>query len=137
MSFTKIFVFLFNKLLLSYPLSLLQFLFRILIRLRTPCRGTLDISTASVHVNDAFMIEQLWNGGFFGKGSLSRSSLSWKIRIQRLLGLIGPNEPLTSEERTFQRRQARLASKHRRARLEQGFDPDELGSGQGSFSFKS
>ncbi|KAG5439464.1 hypothetical protein PCANB_002038 [Pneumocystis canis] len=129
MSFKKIFVFSLNKSLLSYPLSLLRFIFRIFIRLQAPCRGTLDISSTSVHVNDALMIERLWNGGFFGKGSLSRSSLSWRTRIQRLLGLIGPNESLTSEERTFQRRQARLAFKQRRARLEKGFDNDELGLG--------
>ncbi|KAG5513728.1 hypothetical protein PMAC_000766 [Pneumocystis sp. 'macacae'] len=105
--------------LLLHPLSLLRLIIRIFIGTRMPvCSGTLDASSASVRVDDAFSIERLWKGGFFGKGSLSRSTLSWETRIKRLLGLIGPNENITSEERTFQRRVARRAFKRRRAEME-------------------
>lgn len=105
--------------LLVHPLSWLRLIIRFFIGTRVPvCCGTLDASSASVRVDDAFSIERLWEGGFFGKGSLSRSTLSWKTRMKRLLGLIGPNEGITSEERTFQRRVARRAFKRRRAEME-------------------
>ncbi|KAG4306149.1 hypothetical protein PORY_000137 [Pneumocystis oryctolagi] len=107
--------------LLLHPLSILRLLIRIFTGTRVPvCQGTLDISSTSVHVNDTFSIERLWKGGFFGKGSLSRSALSWETRMKRLLGLIGPDEAITSEERTFQRRLARRAFKQRRAQREGG-----------------
>jgi len=57
----------------------------------------------------------LWECGFFGKGSLSRSEPSWLEREKRRKGLIA-NE--TSEEFTKQRREERKRFKKERAKKE-------------------
>lgn len=71
--------------------------------------------TRSIHVTDAAAILALWECGFFGKGSLSRSEPSWLDREKRRRGLIA-NE--TSEEFTTQRREERKRFKKERARKE-------------------
>ena len=71
--------------------------------------------TRSVHVTDETAIRALWEGGFFGKGSLSRSEPSWLDREKKRRGLIA-NE--TSEEFTAQRRAERRKFKQERARKE-------------------
>lgn len=58
----------------------------------------------------------LWEQGFFGKGSLSRSEPNW---LKRELVLRGLEETHVSEILTVQRREERAQSKWERARLEQ------------------
>lgn len=73
-----------------------------------------------VRVNDKEQQMYLWEHGFFGKGVYSRSEPSWYARNVRRLGLPEASTiPLTSEERTFYRRQERLKFKQERARLEE------------------
>ncbi len=80
--------------------------------------GILSPETRSVWITDETTAHDLWFCGFFGKGTLSRSEPSWYIRTQRLLGIIGQNENLTSEEITARRRATRFVFKAERARQE-------------------
>lgn len=68
-----------------------------------------------MHVTDEKAIRVLWENGFFGKGSLSRSEPSWLDREKKRRGFIA-NE--TSEEFTAQRRAERKKFKQERARKE-------------------
>ncbi|KAL5355421.1 hypothetical protein BJX96DRAFT_183256 [Aspergillus floccosus] len=74
-----------------------------------------DRDTSSVHVTDAKAIRALWEMGFFGKGSLSRSEPNWLEQEKKRRGLLGG---LTSEEVTRQRRSERRELKLERARME-------------------
>lgn len=49
------------------------------------CIGVLDTASGSVWVEDAEDMRILFNRGFFGKGSLSRSDPSWRDRRVELL----------------------------------------------------
>lgn len=71
--------------------------------------------TQSVHVTDAASIRALWEQGFFGSGSLSRSEPRWLDLEKRKRGLAAMQ---TSEEVTAQRRRERRMFKLERARLE-------------------
>jgi tRNA-splicing endonuclease subunit Sen2 len=75
-----------------------------------------DSATSSIHVTDEKAIRALWEMGFFGKGSLSRSEPSWLEREKKKRGLIGQK---TSEEITRKRREERREMKLERARKEQ------------------
>ncbi|KAJ6779308.1 hypothetical protein PWT90_02491 [Aphanocladium album] len=79
-------------------------------------RGLWSESTNSVHVTDDKSMRGLWEQGFFGKGSLSRSEPSW---LRRELVRTGLEETHVSEILTNQRRQERAEAKWERARLEQ------------------
>ncbi|KAI6784994.1 uncharacterized protein J7T54_008088 [Emericellopsis cladophorae] len=79
-------------------------------------RGTWSPETSSVHVTDDRVIRALWEQGFYGKGSLSRSEPNWLKREQVRRGL---QETHVSEVMTAQRRDERLRAKWERARLEQ------------------
>ncbi|OAX81424.1 tRNA-intron endonuclease [Emergomyces africanus] len=74
-----------------------------------------DPATSSVHVTDAKAIRALWEMGFFGKGSLSRSEPSWLDREKNRRGLTAD---ATSEEVTGKRRVERRERKLERARKE-------------------
>ncbi|KAL4903498.1 hypothetical protein BDW74DRAFT_169001 [Aspergillus multicolor] len=74
-----------------------------------------DSNTSSVHVTDEKTIRALWEMGFFGKGSLSRSEPSWLEQEKKRRGLLGG---VTSEEVTRQRRAERRDLKLQRARSE-------------------
>ncbi|KAL2002115.1 hypothetical protein VTN02DRAFT_642 [Thermoascus thermophilus] len=74
-----------------------------------------DSATSSVHVTDEKAIRALWEMGFFGKGSLSRSEPSWLEREKKRRGLLGV---ATSEEVTGKRRAERRELKLERARKE-------------------
>ena len=74
-----------------------------------------DTATSSVHVTDEKAIRILWEMGFFGKGSLSRSEPSWLEREMKKKGLMGGN---TNEEITRKRRSERRELKLERARME-------------------
>ena len=105
------------------PLSILQILYTYFF-LRTPAQpeplytAAFNPGTRAVHVTDSRSILALWNNGFFGKGSLSRSEPTWISRRRRALGVIGKNEALTAEEITERRRKERKEFKLERARAE-------------------
>lgn len=82
---------------------------------KAPYQAYFSPETRSVHVTDEVAIRALWESGFFGKGSLSRSEPSWLDRERRRRGLLA-NE--TSEEVTRQRREDRKRFKKERARKE-------------------
>ena len=82
---------------------------------KAPYQAYFSPETRSVHVTDERAIRALWESGFFGKGSLSRSEPSWLDREKRRRGLLA-NE--TSEEVTRQRREDRKKFKKDRARKE-------------------
>ncbi|KAI9837126.1 MAG: hypothetical protein M1838_004907, partial [Thelocarpon superellum] len=77
--------------------------------------GYLSVETRSVHVTDPEIIRELWERGFFGKGSLSRSEPTWLTKEKRRRGLTAHE---TSEELTAKRRQDRREFKNERARKE-------------------
>ncbi|KAH8656606.1 hypothetical protein BGZ60DRAFT_384537 [Tricladium varicosporioides] len=71
--------------------------------------------TRSVHVTDARSIRGLWEQGFYGKGSLSRSEPSW---LNREKARRGDKARTTAEENTKRRRAERQQLKWERARKE-------------------
>ncbi|GAO18527.1 hypothetical protein UVI_02054690 [Ustilaginoidea virens] len=79
-------------------------------------QGTWSEGTSSVHVTDEKSVRALWEQGFYGKGSLSRSEPNWLKREQVRRGHI---ETHVSEVLTVQRREERAKAKWERARLEQ------------------
>ncbi|KAL8934039.1 MAG: hypothetical protein Q9211_005437 [Gyalolechia sp. 1 TL-2023] len=105
------------------PLSLIQIAFNYLSQLVAPplshpetfLRGYFSPETRSVHVTDEATARILWEQGFFGKGSLSRSEPAWLEREKIRQGLLVGN---TSEELTRKRREERKQFKKERARKE-------------------
>ncbi|KAE8145948.1 hypothetical protein BDV25DRAFT_59000 [Aspergillus avenaceus] len=102
------------------PISIVSVLLSYLTYLISPPRHEVhsayfDPDTSSVHVTDPKAIRALWEMGFFGKGSLSRSEPSWLEREKKRRGLLGG---VTSEEVTRQRRTERRELKLERARME-------------------
>lgn len=75
-----------------------------------------DNDTRSIIVTDEKSMTALWQQGFYGKGSLSRSEPNWlkreKIRRGALQGMV-------SEANTDKRREDRIRAKWERARVEQ------------------
>ncbi|KAF2483328.1 hypothetical protein BDY17DRAFT_297269 [Neohortaea acidophila] len=82
--------------------------------------GYFSPETRSVHVTDPRCARILWQMGFFGKGTLSRSEPSWlkreeaRVREQRMK----PKGRLAAEDWTNVRREERRMFKLERARLE-------------------
>lgn len=72
--------------------------------------GYFSSATSSVHITDPKTVRKLWEMGFFGRGSLSRSEPTW-LETQRKKGK-------TAEENTGQRREERRKTKLERARKE-------------------
>jgi tRNA-splicing endonuclease subunit Sen2 len=79
-------------------------------------KGLWSEATNSVHVLDESSMRALWEQGFYGKGSLSRSEPNW---LKRELVRQGLEEGFVSEINTLQRRNERIQAKWERARLEQ------------------
>lgn len=79
-------------------------------------QGVWSEATTSVHVRDEKSMRALWEQGFYGKGSLSRSEPTWLKREKIRRGL---EEGTASEIVTVQRREERAQAKWARARLEQ------------------
>ncbi|KAG6006468.1 hypothetical protein E4U21_007012 [Claviceps maximensis] len=79
-------------------------------------QGVWDETTCSVHITDEKSMRALWEQGFYGKGSLSRSEPNW---LKRELVRKGQAETHVSEILTSQRREERAQAKWERARLEQ------------------
>lgn len=93
--------------------------------------GVFSPELRSVHVTDQRSIRALWQEGFYGKGSLSRSEPSWLDREKRR---IGANASKTSEEVTRQRRAERQQAKWERARLEREAIDQKLREERGELS---
>ncbi|KAL9616729.1 MAG: hypothetical protein Q9160_008417 [Pyrenula sp. 1 TL-2023] len=81
-------------------------------------RGYFSTATGSVHVTDETSIRALWEMGFFGKGSLSRSEPVW-LQSQKQKGS-------TSEEATEKRRKERRDMKSERAKKEKEIIEEKL-----------
>ncbi len=113
------------------PLSILHLAYTYISQiLRPPCShpptlysAYFSVETLSVHVTNARDIRALWEKGFFGKGSLSRSEPSWLDREKRKRGLLVSE---TSEEVTRRRREERKTFKNERARKERDAIEDKL-----------
>lgn len=71
--------------------------------------------TQSVHVTDPASIRALWEQGFFGKGSLSRSEPQWLVSEKRRRGA---QSSQTSAEVTQSRREERKQFKLERAKAQ-------------------
>lgn len=102
------------------PLSVISVVLSYLTYLISPPHQELysayfDSNTSSVHVTDEKTIRALWEMGFFGKGSLSRSEPSWLEREKKRRGQFGGK---TSEDVTRERRTERRELKLERARME-------------------
>ena len=106
------------------PISLLHLVYAWLSQvLRPPPRepsvvhtGFWDPETRSVLVRDPASVRALWEQGFYGKGSLSRSEPNW---LKRELARRGSPEGKTvSEARTELRREERRLAKWERAKAE-------------------
>ncbi|KAL8998897.1 MAG: hypothetical protein Q9169_002116 [Polycauliona sp. 2 TL-2023] len=78
-------------------------------------RAYFSAATRSFHVTDEKTARLLWEQGFFGKGSLSRSEPAWLEREKIRQGLVLGD---TSEEATRKRREERRQFKNERARIE-------------------
>jgi tRNA-splicing endonuclease subunit Sen2 len=111
------------------PLSLFHVLYVWLSQTISPPRSHFDPlyfgvwspESRSVHVTDDRSIRGLWEQGFFGKGSLSRSEPNWlKAQIakaQKAKQVLADGKiTKTAEEHTLERRQERQQSKWERAR---------------------
>lgn len=79
-------------------------------------QGVWSETTCSVHITDEKATRALWEQGFFGKGSLSRSEPNW---LKRELVRKGNQDSFVSEIHTNKRREERAEAKWERARLEQ------------------
>ncbi|KAL8787397.1 MAG: hypothetical protein Q9213_002280 [Squamulea squamosa] len=86
-------------------------------------RAYFSADTRSIHVTDEKTARTLWEQGFFGKGSLSRSEPAWLERERIRQGLVLGD---TSEEITRKRRQERKQFKNERARKEREVIEDRL-----------
>lgn len=119
------------------PLSLLQIAFTYLSQLVAPplshpkstLSGYFSVETRSIHVTDEATARILWEQGFFGKGSLSRSEPAWLEREKIRQGLLIGN---TSEELTRKRREERKQFKKERAKKEREVIEEKLAEEAGN-----
>jgi tRNA-splicing endonuclease subunit Sen2 len=82
-------------------------------------QGWFSPETRSVHVTDARSIRGLWEQGFYGKGSLSRSEPQWLELQETRAGKAKANKKdVTAWEVTSTRRAERQEKKWQRARTE-------------------
>ncbi|ESZ94150.1 hypothetical protein SBOR_5471 [Sclerotinia borealis F-4128] len=105
------------------PLSLFHILFVWLSQTINPPSSHFDTlyhgwfspETRSIHITDSRSIRGLWEQGFYGKGSLSRSEPSWLTREKKRRGV---SKAIASEDVTRKRRADRQQTKWERARKE-------------------
>ena len=112
------------------PLSVIHVVYKFMSQLFFPptshpevYNGYFSSSTRSVHVTDPKHMRALWEMGFFGKGSLSRSEPTWLDQEKKRIGLM---EGETAEEITRKRRLEREKFKRERARVERQTLEDQL-----------
>lgn len=107
------------------PISLLRLAYAFLSQLinppsshsECPYTGYFSPESRAVHITDPAQVRALWEMGFFGKGTLSRSEPSWLEREQAKLKAGGRGRG-TAEDATRKRREERRLFKLERARLE-------------------
>ncbi|KAH0293900.1 hypothetical protein KCU62_g830, partial [Aureobasidium sp. EXF-3399] len=107
------------------PLSLLRIAYIYLSQLISspsshrdePITGIFSSETRSVHITDHASARALWEMGFFGKGTMSRSEPSWLDREKARLKA-NKHGGGTAEENTRRRREERKLFKLERARAE-------------------
>ncbi|CAD0114587.1 unnamed protein product [Aureobasidium uvarum] len=107
------------------PLSLLRIAYIYLSQLisapsshrEVPITGIFSSETRSVHITDHASVRALWEMGFFGKGTMSRSEPSWLDREKARLKA-SKRGGGTAEENTRKRREERKLFKLERARAE-------------------
>ncbi|KAG9743312.1 hypothetical protein KCU73_g8435, partial [Aureobasidium melanogenum] len=107
------------------PLSLLRIAYIYLSQLVSrpsshrdvPITGIFSSETRSVHITDHASVRALWEMGFFGKGTMSRSEPSWLDREKARLKA-SKHGGGTAEENTRKRREERKLFKLERARAE-------------------
>ncbi|KAL8968727.1 MAG: hypothetical protein Q9197_004727 [Variospora fuerteventurae] len=113
------------------PLSLLHIAFTYLLQVLVPpashppipFRGYFSHETRSIHITDHATARILWEQGFFGKGSLSRSEPAWLEREKIRQGVLAGN---TNEDVTRMRREERKQFKNERARKEREVIEEKL-----------
>ena len=98
------------------PLSLIAIALSYLTQVLAPparptYNGYFSSATSSIHVTDPETTRKLWEMGFFGRGSLSRSEPNWLENRKK--------KGKTAEENTLSRREERRQVKQERARKEQ------------------
>ncbi|KAK4501772.1 hypothetical protein PRZ48_007581 [Zasmidium cellare] len=106
------------------PISLLRLAYTYISQLLAPPAshpspryvGHYSQETRSIHVTDPHHVRALWEMGFFGKGTLSRSEPSWLEREKARVRL--KHGGGTAEEATNARRERRRLFKLERARAE-------------------
>ena len=109
----------------THPISLLRLAYAFLSQLISPPTshpehlfiGYFSPDSRSVHITDPAQVRALWEMGFFGKGTLSRSEPSWLER-EKAKSKAGERGRGTAEEATRKRREERRLFKLERARLE-------------------
>ena len=109
----------------THPISLLRLAYAFLSQLISPPTshpehlfiGYFSPESRSVHITDPAQVRALWEMGFFGKGTLSRSEPSWLER-EKAKSKAGERGRGTAEEATRKRREERRLFKLERARLE-------------------
>ncbi|KAK5072410.1 tRNA splicing endonuclease subunit sen2 [Lithohypha guttulata] len=98
------------------PLSLVSIALSYIISVLAPpkrkvYKGYFSSATSSIHITDHETQRALWEQGFFGRGSLSRSEPTWLETRKK--------EGVTAEENTDKRRRERRNFKIERAKVEQ------------------
>jgi tRNA-splicing endonuclease subunit Sen2 len=111
------------------PLSILHIAWTVLSHYFYPANSHTTIyngywspHTRSIHVTDPKHMRALWEMGFFGKGSLSRSEPTWLDQERKRLGLTTQE---TSEGATNKRRKEREMLKRERAKAERAIVEDQ------------
>jgi tRNA-splicing endonuclease subunit Sen2 len=99
------------------PVSWVWFAWKFMSQWPSVSKTTVEYKDGLFLVNDPRDMMTLWDEGFFGKGTMSRSEPSWLDRTQKRLG-IGEFKNLTIEEITSIRREERKKFKKERAKLE-------------------
>lgn len=113
------------------PLSALRIAYFVLSQLFFPPtshppvlhKALFSCKTRSVNVTDPVSVRALWEGGFFGKGTLSRSEPTWLLQEKRRRGI---STTETAEEITERRREERREMKRERARKERETVEEQL-----------
>ncbi|KAK5728541.1 tRNA splicing endonuclease subunit sen2 [Elasticomyces elasticus] len=110
----------------SNPISLLRLCYAYISQILSPPSshpakpyiGHFDPDSRSIHVTDPAHVRALWEMGFFGKASLSRSEPTWLEREKTKLRDVASGGRTAAEIVTKQRREDRRLFKLERARVE-------------------
>ncbi|KAK4895748.1 tRNA splicing endonuclease subunit sen2 [Elasticomyces elasticus] len=110
----------------SNPISLLRLCYVYISQILSPPSshpaklyiGHFDPDSRSIHVTDPAHVRALWEMGFFGKASLSRSEPTWLEREKTKLRDVASGGRTAAEIVTKQRREDRRLFKLERARVE-------------------